>query len=100
MHASLLENFERQRGYYESAGIVTSITKEGVWTIDGIDFPFVDQESKSRGAHSCYRFFFRPFHKVFWLYGKIAGHKRRAYKDALKIVEGMKCVPSALATQD
>ncbi|MGI9427094.1 MAG: hypothetical protein ACR2NM_00435 [Bythopirellula sp.] len=90
MRTSLVENFERQRAYYESNGIVTSIVNEGAWNLGGIDFTYVDQESKSRRKHSWYRFFFRPHDEVFWLYGKIAGHKRQAYDHALEIVSGFK----------
>lgn len=90
MRTSLVENFERQRAYYESNGIITAITMEGVWTVGSIEFTYVDQESKTRSGHSQYRFFFAPHHERFWLYGKIAGHKRRAYEEALEIVEGLK----------
>jgi len=90
MRTSLVENFERQRAYYESNGIVMAITKEGVWTVGSIEFTYVDQESTTGSGQSRYRFFFRPHDDGFWLYGKIAGHKRRAYEDALEIVEGLK----------
>jgi hypothetical protein len=90
MRTSLIENFERQRAYYESNGIVTSIAKEGVWAIGSTEFTYVDQESKTRNGQSWYRFFFRPLHETFWLYGKIAGHKRQAYEEALGIVEGLR----------
>jgi hypothetical protein len=89
MRTSLVENFARERAYYESSGIVTSIVKEGAWTIGGVDFTYVDQESKSRSRLSRYRFLFRPHHEAFWLSGKIAGHERQAYDEALGIVEGL-----------
>jgi hypothetical protein len=41
MRQTLLENHERQRAYYESNGIATSIAKEGTWKISGVDFGFV-----------------------------------------------------------
>jgi hypothetical protein len=90
MRTSLIENFERERDYYKSNGIVTSIAKEGVWAIGSTEFTYVDQESKTRSGHSWYRFFFRPVLETFWLYGKIAGHKRQAYEEALGIVGGLK----------
>jgi hypothetical protein len=90
MRTTLVENFERERAYYERNGIVTSITKERVWTLGSLDFTYIDQELKTRTGRSQYRFFFRPLHEAFWFYGKIAGHKRQAYKEALKIVEGLK----------
>jgi hypothetical protein len=90
MRKSLVDNFERQRAYYESSGIVNSIAKEGVWTVGSMEFSYVDQESKSRRGQSWFRFIFRPFNKTFWLYGKIAGHKRHAhYEEALEIVQGL-----------
>lgn len=90
MRTSLVENFMRERGYYQSNGIETSIVKEGAWTIDGNEFTFVDQVSRSRKGVSEYRFFFRPHREAMWLYGKIAGYKRKAYEEALEIVQGMK----------
>jgi len=90
MRTSVVENFERQRAYYESNGIVTTITKEGMWAVGGMEFTYVDQESKTRSKHSRYRFFFRPLHEAFWLYGKIAGHKWQVYEEALEVVEGLK----------
>lgn len=90
MRASLVENFERQRAHYESNGIVTSIIKEGAWTIGGLDFTYLDQESKTRSGLTRYRFLFRPHHDAFWLYAKIAGHTRQAYDEALEIVEALK----------
>lgn len=85
MQTSLVENFERERdnGY----GILTPFIKEGVWTVGGVDFTYVDQESKT--GIDRYRFFFRPLAEDLWLYGKIAGYERRAYEEALPIVEGM-----------
>jgi len=96
MRTSLVENFERQRAYYESNGIVTSIVKEGAWTIGGMDFTYVDQESKTRSGMSRYRFFFRPHHEAFWLYGKIAGHKRQAYDEAVEIMEGLQSTAESI----
>jgi hypothetical protein len=96
MRTTLVENFERECAYYESNGIATSITREGVWTLGSLDFTYVDQESKTRAGRSQYRFFFRPLHEAFWLYGKIAGHKQKAYKDALKIVEGLKSTAGSI----
>ncbi len=90
MRTSLVENFDRQRAYYESNGILTSITEEGVWTVGDMDFTYVDQESKTSRRESRYRFFFRPALEGFWLYGKIAALKRRAYEEALGVVEGLK----------
>jgi hypothetical protein len=90
MRHSLVENFEQERAYCESNGILTSITREGVWSLGSMDFTYVDQDSSTRNGHSRYRFFFRPLHKSFWLYGKIAGHKPQAYEEALRIVEGLK----------
>jgi hypothetical protein len=88
MRKTLVENFERERACYESNGIATSLTKEGVWTLGSMDFTYIDQVSKTRTGQSRYRFFFRPLHEAFWLYGKIAGHKRRAFEEALEIEEG------------
>ena len=96
MRTFLVENLERQRRYYESNGIATSITKEGVWTLGGMDFAFLDQESKTRTSHSQYRFFFCPFHEAFWLYGKIAGHKGQAFQEALGILDGLKSTPESI----
>lgn len=96
MRTSLVENFERQRAYYESNGIVTSIIEEGAWNIGGMDFTYVDEESKSRSGNSRYRFFFRPHDQTFWLYGKIAGHKRQAYDDAIEIVERLKSTAESI----
>lgn len=90
MRTSLVDNFVRERGYYQSNGIERSIVKEGAWTIDGNEFTFVDQVSRSRKGMSEYRCFFRLHHEAMWLYGKIAGHKRQAYQDALEIVQRMK----------
>ena len=55
-----------------------------------MDFTVVAQASKTRSGLSLYRFFFRPHHDAFWLYGKIAGHKPKAFDEALEIVEGLK----------
>ena len=99
MRRSLLENHERMRADYESNGIATSIVKEGTWTISGTDFGYVDEESKSRSGTSRYRFFFRRIDSVFWLYGKIAGHKKRAFSEAIKIVEAMTCNPGRAENQ-
>jgi hypothetical protein len=90
LRTSLVQNFERQRVYYENSGIESTIVEEGAWTIGGMDFTYLDEDSKSRSGHSWYRFFFRPHHEAVWLYGKIAGHKRPAYHEALKILEGLK----------
>ena len=86
---TLLENFERQRSYYETNGIFSSITKKGSWSIGGLDFGFVDEQSKTRKGLSRYRFFFRPVDKVYWLYGKIAGHKLEKFNAAIKIASGI-----------
>lgn len=96
MWTSLVENFERQRASYESNGIAASIVKDGVWTIGGMDFTFVDQESKTRSGLSRYRFFFRPHHNAFWLYGKIASHKPKAFDTALEIVDGLKSTAESI----
>lgn len=96
MRASLVENFERQRAYYESNGIVTSIVKEGARTIGGMDFTYVDQESKTRSGLSRYRFFFRRHDETLWLYGKIAGHKQQPYHEALEILEGLKSTAESI----
>lgn len=90
MRTSLVENFERQRAYYESNGIVSSIIREGAWKLRSGEFTFVDQESQSHGGHNWYRFFFRPLHDALWLYGKISGHRPQAYDQAVEIVEGLK----------
>ena len=92
----MVENFERQRAYYESNGIITSITKEGVWTVGCMDFKYVDQESKTRSGCRRYRFFYRPLHEAFWLYGKIAGHKGHAFEEAVRIVEGLRCTEESI----
>lgn len=90
MRASLVENLERQRAHYETQGIVTPMIQEGTWTIGGMDFTYVDQESTTRSGMSRYRFILRPHHEVFWFYGKIAGHTREAYDEAVGIVQGLK----------
>ncbi len=90
MRTSLVENVERERQHNESSGIARTLIKEGVWTIGGMDFSCVDQESKTRNSHARFRFIFRPQRETFWLYGKIAGHKIQAYFDALEIVEGLR----------
>lgn len=89
MRTSLVENLERLSEHYHRSGISASLTGEGVWTIGGVDFTYVDQELKS-GTTNWYRFYFRPLHENLWLYGKIAGHQRRAYyEEALAIAAGM-----------
>jgi phosphoribosyl-AMP cyclohydrolase len=93
---SLVENFERQRAHYESNGIVSSIIKEGVWTVGCMDFVYVDEESRTRTSHNRYRFFFRPFHEAFWFYGKIAGHKGQVFDEVLEIVEGLKSTAESI----
>ncbi len=95
-HLWLRISSESARTNYESNGIVTSITKEGVWTVGSRDFAYVDEESKTRTSDSRYRFFFRPFHESFWLYGKIAGHKWQAFQEALEIVEGLKSTAESI----
>jgi hypothetical protein len=100
MRQTLLENHERQHASYEADGIATSITKEGTWRISGIDFGYVDDESKTPSAHSQYRFLFRRVDEVFWLYCKIAGHKEWAFNEAIKIMEAMQCNMGGSAESD
>ncbi|MBM4075160.1 MAG: hypothetical protein FJ267_05905 [Planctomycetes bacterium] len=94
--STLISNFEQQRGHYAANGIAQLITSEGRWSLGGIDFTYIDKESKSRSGHSRYRFFFRQFDDVFWLYGKIVGHNEQAFYDAIAIVEQLQ--PFADAT--
>lgn len=91
MRQILLDNLERERAYYHSNGIATSIAKDGTWTIGGTDFGYVDAESISRSGKNRYRFFFRRVEGLYWLSGKIAGHDERKYAEAIRIVEAMEC---------
>jgi hypothetical protein len=91
MRQGIVESFERERLHYQSHGITTTITKQGNWAISGVDFDYVDEQSKTRTRCCQYRFFFRRYTDVFWLYGKIAGHRKRSFSEAIKIVEAMKC---------
>jgi hypothetical protein len=90
MRDGLITNFTRQREYYTSHGIDTSIVQESTWIIGGVSFQFVEQLSKSRNGTSRYRFFFHPLGDEFWLYGKIAGHRDSAYEAAIKIAGAIK----------
>jgi hypothetical protein len=91
LRQSLLQNFERMRPYYERNGITSSITDEGTWRISGIDFGFVDQESKSSVAISRYRFFFRRVSEGYALQGRVAGHNAGAFAEGVRIVQAMEC---------
>jgi hypothetical protein len=93
--SGLIKNIELRREGYASGdfGMVTSIIEQGTWWVDGIDFGFVDEETKSRTGHSRYRFFFRHVADAHWLYGKVAGHKKPDYQEAVRIVEAMRCHP-------
>jgi hypothetical protein len=92
MRQSLIENFERQREFYKSNGVTTSITNDGNVAINGVEFGIVDQESKSSARRNWYRFLYRRVDKTLWLYVKIAGHKKPAFAEAIGIVSAMQHV--------
>jgi|SRR5262245_1686565 len=89
--AGLIKNIELR--CRRDRGSSTSITGQGTWPVGGVDFGFADEEYRNLGRVSRYRYYFRPIDDVYWLYGKIAGHTKPAYEEAIGIVGAMKCQP-------
>ncbi len=85
----LLGNLSGATEYYRSCGIEQKHVGQGDWNLGGQHFQFVDQQNRSKGGTSRYRFVFRQLHPTLWFYAKIAGHSELTFAEALKVFENI-----------